>query len=274
MKAVYREQRYICGDYLDVYIYPVYRKPSSPGAKAQPSTETQAKLNARNSTEQLTRLIHTNFTPRDLSIGLDYAINPPDDETAKKDIQNFIRRLKRKIKKLGLPELKYIVVTEKSTRGRYHHHIIINGNIDRDEVERLWGHGRANARRLQFNETGVADLAKYISKSPIFYKRWFASRNLERPYQPKPNDYRIKSRRRAAELASETENYRLWEKLYPDHSLGEVRPFHNEENGGVYLFARLYRKDSKFIEPLRKRRPERSRDMRDEQFQESGWWQA
>ena len=251
--TTYREKKYICGEYLDVYIYPVYRSPGKRKKKAKPTTDAQAKLNARHASEKLTRLLHANFTPEDIELGLDYGENPPDDETAKKDIQNYLRRLKRLRKKLGLSELKYIAVTEKSSRGRYHHHVTINGGVERDELEKLWGLGRANAKRLQFDKNGLAGLAKYIIKSPVFAKRWNASRNLIDP-PPKTNDYRIKSRRRAAELARDTEDFTPWNKLYPEYHVSEIIPFHNEENGGVYLFARLYRKDGKHIKPTRKRR--------------------
>ena len=251
-QTFYREKTYVCGEYLDVYIYPVYKQPGKRSGRAKPSTETQQKLNARHSAEQLVRKLHANFTPMDLSLGLDYAENPEDEEQAKRDIQNFIRRLRRLRAKRGLPPLKYITVTEKSGSGRYHHHIVVNAGIDRDELEALWGFGHANTKRLQFNEKGVSDLGHYIVKSPIFRKRWNASKNLIDP-EPKTNDNRIRSRRKAAELAQDRTDREPWEKLYPDYILAEVTPFHNDLTGGIYLFARLYRKDGQFMKPRRKR---------------------
>ncbi len=57
-------------------------------------------------------------------------------------MRNYIRRIQRLRKKRGLPPLKYIAVTERGKKGgRYHHHITINGGIDRDELESLWGLG-------------------------------------------------------------------------------------------------------------------------------------
>lgn len=250
MQTVYREKYYICGEYLDVYIYPVYKRPGKRGAKAKPTTLTQGKLNARHAAEKLVRLLHANFTPDDLELGLSYVTNPENEEQAKRDVQNFLRRLRRLREKLGLEPLKYISVTEKSGRGRYHHHVTINGGVDRDAVEKLWGLGRANSKRLQFDKNGLAGLGHYVVKSPIFSKRWNASKNLVDPV-PRKNDSRIRSRRRAVELAKDTEDGMMWDKLYPDYFLAEVTPFHNDENGGVYLFARLYRKDGVFIKPRR-----------------------
>ena len=35
MKTVYREKRYYCGEYLDVYIYPTYRQGRSRGKRSK-----------------------------------------------------------------------------------------------------------------------------------------------------------------------------------------------------------------------------------------------
>lgn len=252
MRTIYREKKYFCGEYLDAYIYPIFKEPGQRSKKANPTSETQAKLNKRHAEEKVTRLLHANFTPDDLELGLDYAENPESDEQAKRDVQNFLRRLRRLRRSLGLPELKYIAVTEKSSRGRYHHHVTVNGGIDRDVLENLWGYGRANSKRLQFDENGVAGLGRYIVKSPIFAKRWNASKNLIDP-QPRTNDSRI-SIRRAKELAADTTDRAPFEKLYPDYLLAEAGAFHNDVNGGVYLFARLYRKDGKYIKPRKRRK--------------------
>lgn len=251
--TIYREKCYICGEYLDVYIYPVYKRPGKRRGRAKPMTLTQAKLNLRHAIEKLVRLLHANFTPGDIELGLDYAVNPEDDEQAKRDIRNFLDRLRRRRKKLGLSPLKYISVTEKSGKGRYHHHVTINGGIDRDVVEKLWGLGRANSKRLQFNENGLAGLGRYVVKSPVFSKRWNASRNLVDP-EPRTSDSSVRSRRKAAALAHDREDREPWEKLHPEYHLAEVMPFHNDENGGVYIFARMYRKDGRFIAPIRDRR--------------------
>ena len=252
MRTIYREKKYYCGEYLDVYIFPTFREAHSRSKKSKPTTETQAKLNKKHAEEKVVRLLHANFTPEDLELGLDYAENPVDDERVKKDIQNFLRRLKRLRKRLGLPELKYIAVTEKSSRGRYHHHVTVNGGVDRDVIENLWGLGRANSKRLQFDKNGLAGLGKYIIKSPIFSKRWNASKNLIDP-KPKTSDSRV-SIRRAKELAIDPSDREPFERLYPDYILAEGQAFHNDVNGGVYLFARLYRRDGKFIKPNKRRK--------------------
>lgn len=249
MRTTYREKSYITGEYRDVYIYPVYKPAKTRGKKAKPSTEVQQKLNERHAHEKLTRLAHANFTRSDYALGLSYDNNPADDKTATKAVKNFLRRLARMRKKLGLDALKYICITERSTKGRYHHHLIINGGINRDLVENLWGLGYANTKRLQFADTGIAGLTKYMVKDFAGGKRWNASKNLIDP-QPKTNDSRVKSRKRASDLAKGNDKD-MWQQLYPEYQVVDLLPFHHEDTGGVYLFARLRRLDGKFIEPRR-----------------------
>ena len=116
MKTVYREKRYYCGEYLDVYIYPTYRQGRSRGKRSKPTSAAQAKLNQRHREEKLVRLLHANFTPDDLEIHLTYQLQPESPEEAQRLLRNYIRRVQRARKKQGLPPLKYIAVTEKGSK--------------------------------------------------------------------------------------------------------------------------------------------------------------
>lgn len=256
MRTVYREKRYYCGEYLDVYIFPTYEQGkgrSGRREKRKPSSAAQKKLNQRHREEKLVRLLHANFTPDDIELHLTYTEQPEDDDAAKRELTNFLRRLRRYRKKNGLGELKYIAVTEKGKRsGRYHHHITVNGGIDRDALESLWGLGYANSRRLQFTENGLAGLGHYIVKSPIGSKTWNASKNLVDP-EPQTRDGKI-SAREAKELLRDTTNNAEYERLYPGYFLADAGAWHNDVNGGAYIVARYYRKDGVFIKPRRKRR--------------------
>ena len=155
--------------------------------------------------------------------------------------------------------VKYIGVTERGKRGgRYHHHFTIHveKGIDRDVLEKLWtkteGHGYANTKRLQFSEKGLAGLGVYISKSPIGYRAWTASRNLVDP-EPVTRDGRI-SGRKAKELAEKKQDSTQFETLYPGYlASGPAEALYNDVNGGFYLFLRLYRKDGKFIKPKKRK---------------------
>jgi hypothetical protein len=257
---MYREKKYVCGEYMDVFIYPVFQTGRAIGGKRtkrKPSTEAQKKLNKRHREEKLVRLLHANFTPEDLEIHLTYRVQPESDEEAKRTLTNFIRRVRRYVKKHGLGELKYIAVTERGKKGgRYHHHVTIGlvggGKLDRDVLEGMWESGYANSRRLQFTEEGLAGLGHYIVKSPIGKKAWTASKNLVDPV-PKTRDGRITGRK-ARELAENIQDNGRFETLYPGYFLSGAEAFHNEVNGGCYLVARFYKRDSRVVKPEVRRR--------------------
>ena len=178
-----RESVYVCGDYMDGDIYPVFQVPGKRRSRCKPTSEIQQKLNQKNAEKKLTRLVHSNFTEDDIALHLTYrpGEEPKTEEEAQRILSNYIRRLKRRYAKLGL-ELKYISCTEYGkTNGRVHHHVILSGGLDRDTIEKVWGLGYANSKRLQFNESGVTGLAHYIAKDKHFFKRWNQSRNLTIP---------------------------------------------------------------------------------------------
>lgn len=262
MAYLYRERRYFCGNYLEVDIFPVFKHARGRRSKYKPTSEVQQKLNEHNATQKLIRILNANFSSDDLEIHLTFDDEnlPKTPDEAARDVQNFLRRVKRMRKKLGLDDLKYVCVTEGGSNGtRYHYHITLNGGIDRDELEKLWGFGYANSRRLQFNENGIEGLARYITKQfrekkaeILFKKRWTASKNLIIP-PPKDRDGKI-SAKRVREIA-ESEVFEQWkiERLYPGYEFASGSSFHNDRNNGFYLCLRLYRKASAFDNRKRKK---------------------
>ena len=157
-----RERVYVCGDYLDGDIYPVFQKPGERRKRCRPTSEIQKKLNQRNAAKRLTRIVHMNFTSRDLALHLTYdpAHTPESAEDALRIVQNYLRALKRRYRKLGL-ELKYILSTEYGGRsGRVHHHLIVNAGLDRhagsamgarlcqQQAPAIWRRGRERADAL------------------------------------------------------------------------------------------------------------------------------
>lgn len=246
-KAIYREKRYICGDYLDEYIFPVVPcgKPM-PGMriKKRPSRAVQKKLNQRHARESLARKLHANFGETDLAMTMTFRENPENRQEAVKAFQKWLRKIRRLYKKAGI-ELKYIWQMERSKKGRYHVHVVISGGVDRDTLEKLWGHGYANSKRLQFDENGLTALARYITKSHhqedeerVTYRSYNGSKNLIDP-EPEINDTRIRSRKRAAALADMDPD--AWAELYPDYQVVDMETFHSDEYGSIYVFARLCR---------------------------------
>lgn len=234
-----RQQTYICGDFLEILQYPIYQKAGKRRRKCKPSSAIQARLNQKNREMRLIRLIHTNFTEDDIALHLTYR-EAQDPENAKKAITNFIRKLKRRMSRAGI-ELKYVLTTEKGKRrGRIHHHLIINGGLDRDEIEKLWGHGFSNTKRLQFGEDGVSGLAVYMVKSRFTYKAWSASRNLIQP-EPIEKDgaVTLKEMEYAATAIENRNEYAYFEGLYPEYELAYAIYSKNEVNSGDYIYAMM-----------------------------------
>ena len=84
--------------------------------------------------------------------------------------------------KRGLPEFKYIAVTEIGEEGgRVHHHIVMSA-VSMDEVPKQWEHGRTMVSKLD-KEADYTGLSNYITKTEkkTNKKRWSQSRNLEKP---------------------------------------------------------------------------------------------
>lgn len=235
----------LCGDYMDGEVYPVFQSPGKRRKRCKPTSLIQEKLNQRNAEKRLTRLVHNNFTEEDMALHLTYRSGeePATAEDAQRDLDNYIRRIKRRYKKLGI-EMKYIRCTEYGKRGgRVHHHMILTGGLDRDELERLWGKGYANSKRLQFEKDGVTGLAHYVAKDKTFFKRWIPSRNLKQP-EPTIQDGKITGADINAlrDAIEERRAWQLFEAMYPGFELVDARCEQNGVNHGWYIHFEMRRK--------------------------------
>ena len=246
----YREKKIYSGKILEVDIYPIsiQERKQKRKKKEKESLPKQKNLNDKNAKKHLIRLINTNFTDKDLAVHLTYDNKslPSSEEEARKDVTNFLRRLKHYRKKNNLEDLKYIAVVE--YRGqvegknpiRIHHHLIIN-SMDRDKVEELWGKGRANADRLKEDEYGYEALGRYITKDPKGSKRWTQSRNLKQP-TIKVNDFKIK-KKIANEMVRAPEDRAYFEKLYPGYIFTECKANTNDVLGGTYINIKMRKRE-------------------------------
>ena len=247
---IYREKRIKAGEFLEVEIYPItpLERSKSRKRKLKESRKEQKNLNDKNAKKKLRRLINHNFTERDLVVHLTYTDKtlPTSEDEAKKDVKNFIRRVKRKRQKAGLPEVKYIAVFEyvnydpqnkdKRKKVRMHHHIIMSA-MDRDELEKLWDKGRCNADRLQADEKGFESLANYISKNPKGSKRYSRSKNIVEP-EIQINDSKW-TRRKVMQVSQCPEDRELFEKLYPGWTFTQCSVEVNEINAGFYIELKM-----------------------------------
>ena len=248
-----RLREYICGDHIEADIYPVFQQPGKRREKCLPSSEIRKKQNLRDRIRRLVRILRLNFTPRDYAVHLTYREPPQSVEDANRTLKNYLNRLKRRYKKAGL-EPKYVYTTEYGRKsGRVHHHLVINGGINRGIVEDTWGHGYANADRLQF-EDGLESLARYLTKGAATYRAWTPSRNLVMP-EPKMRDGTVTMEEMARILdAIDEKNARqMFEEKYPGYECLDAAYDNNEVNGGVYIRVTMKRKTGKKAAPAPRR---------------------
>lgn len=261
MQCRYKEKLIYAGDMIFGVVYPVFRKSGARRGKFKETSEIQKKLNERKSTERLTWLIHANFGKGDLALHLTYGDGcvPESEEAFERDVKNYIRRISRLYKKAGIC-LKYVYVTEYSETGRAHVHMILTGGVDRDVLEGAWGMGRCNADRMQFNECGIVDLAKYITKSERakYRRRYVTSRNLCKPVK-KTNVHQW-SRKQMTEVDEVGNPHKRFADLYPGYWLSEFPKIEkNGVNGGMYMQFVLYKPDGENLVGYQKKLNKRER---------------
>lgn len=251
----YRVKTIRAGGMLECEIFPIWatQGEASRAKKAKESRKAQKNLNDKNTRKKIMRLTNNNFTDADLwgTFGYDDENLPASPEQAQKDITNFIRRIKRRRKKLGLPPLRYIYVTEWKQEAdedggeiRAHHHIILSGDMDRDEIESLWNGGAyPQTRRLRVKEDcGLNGLACYLSKGAKGQKRWGHSTNLKMPV-PTVADRKF-TRRQAEQIAiDENAAPALFEKLYKGYGFRQIDIKRSDFVAGAYIYVQMFRKE-------------------------------
>lgn len=211
----YLEKRIRSGKLLEIEKYFATRHGQKlpRGVNENQTPEDVARVNERRSQKRLHRLICANFSREngDLFATYTYGRNVTEAEAMKGE-RNLLDRIRRLRKRKGLPELKYIVITEK--QGRWHHHIIMNGGLTLEEVKKVWGDRGARISLSTLDDTNSCEeLAKYLTQQHKTkrgtdeaesvkqerrkgQRRWHASRNLTQPVEtvkviaraPKPGE--------------------------------------------------------------------------------------
>ena len=270
VRTFIREKKIFCGDHyreVDIFGYTTAQKNAAArgkrSKKVQESEPKQKNLNDKNARRYFVQLGNLNFgdDPEALHVTATYSAKhlPRTVEAAEKEVSNYLRRVAYARKKEGLPPLKYILVTAYTTARnsgkptRIHHHIVMNGGLDRDVVEELWRKrkrkgqkkgdriGYCNADRLQASDDGIAALCNYLVKQAGGKKRWTSSHNLERPTS-RTNDGKY-NRRQIEKWARERPGREFWEKKYPGWTLTDsdygVQYEYNDYTGwSIYLKLR------------------------------------
>lgn len=245
----YRTKTTKAGRRLEVDIYPMWGRldyTRANRALKQVTPETMRRVNESNARRRLIQLADANFDEHDLHLTLTYE-HAPCYSRAQKDIGNFIKAVRRRRQKAGLPEMKYIYVIEDNEDGmkkRIHAHMLISGGIDRAELEKLWARGYANAYSLQPDERGLEGLAQYMVKSQKNRRKWSCSKNLKKP-QVRVSDCKLsngKVKRMARSLPNEARD--ILSRAYPGYTFVDCRVKFSDQVDGVYIRALLRREDT------------------------------
>lgn len=271
----YREKRYVQRktenlkvkeslENLDVKIFFITQqeKNQSRKNKKKETTIKKKEINTRRAMEHHIRKVNCNFDQSDYVIHATF--NAERRPLTRKEVDNVFRnyviRINKKRKKLGLKNAKYMAVIEggEGTDIEVHFHIIMDGDMDRNILEDLWGkRGFVNVDRLQLNEEGLTGLVKYMSKGhfeeetqknekesendrPKGTKRWRTSKgNLKEPVL-QINDNRFSGRKVHEMLKNEPSREEI-EKLYPGYTLTHYKATYNEEYCQVYIEIKMRR---------------------------------
>lgn len=283
----YRTKTVRAGEYLYVSMYPLIgadanRQQREQMKRLEEDKAKNAKLRAKytryNNKRRIAefeQLVHANIVPGDLHVCCTYAQQDYDDrdaliyhtrEDAKKDIRNYLRRVKRMLKRYGcdLGQFRWICVTvtreslKEAARplpDRHHHHLLMHGVPEelRADVENLWKEGYCNADRLRESAQGFADIAGYVARQESSAngenageRSFTTSRNIIKP-RVTTNDSKL-SRRRAAMIAADVRAFgvEIFAKLFDGYRVTEPPTVNTSIfTAGAYIYARLRREKTK-----------------------------
>lgn len=253
----YRTRTTKAGTRLEAEVYPTFGRSmeqTARAAKERMTPERQQQLNNRRSKRRLILLLENNFRlEEDVHVTLTYAGEEPDYPRVKKDVRNFLGRIRRLREKRGLPGLKYIYAIGRNADQRIHCHCVMNGGISRDELEKNWKKGNeqtkykrgvANAYRLQDYGKGLQGMASYLYRQNEGARdrgerqgvhMWCASKNLKKPKE-RTSDTKM-SNRKVRLIATNFQNMskEIMEKVYPGYSLENCRVLFSDIVEGVYI---------------------------------------
>lgn len=249
-RVIYATKRIDAGDQVELEIYPEFTKREDvPQEGRRPGYNAQAQRNLKdkNARKNCERLINSNFTSQDIWATLVYTDQnlPASMEEALENMQKYIKRINYRRKKLGMEPAKYVYVTEWSEdddhKIRCHHHVVMDGQLSMDEVERTWKLGRRNqTRRLDYDENGLSGLAHYITKDPKGKKRWCASKNLKQPEKRK--NHSTFSHSKVKKMAEDYDTaVEMIKAITPGCWFKSLERRINEVNGLTYVYAKLRR---------------------------------
>ena len=132
---------------------------------------------------------------------------------------------------------------------RPHVHMIMSGGIGRDEIERIWEKGRANADRLKPMGEGLGGIARYMIRQRQDRpdrkgaRKWRGSRNLKQPVRRSRDARMPNGRVKRIAYDFRNESKAVMEKLYPGYTLQECEVRYSDIIDGVYIRCVMRRRE-------------------------------
>lgn len=189
--------------------------------------EEQLRWQSKEAIRKVWRLLRDreNFSPGDLWITLTYPQKTrPDSETVRRNIKEFLKRVRKQFKKQG-KECKYIFSVGRGKRGAIHLHMVMS-KIDSEIIATTWQnivnggkwvHVHVEHLDRSQNWHKVASYIvkngeeTFLSDDPIIKKRFSSSRNL-RDVKPRA---KVVHARRWRETPPEKKGYYIdWDLSY------------------------------------------------------------
>ena len=243
----YRTRTIKAGTRLEAEVHPIFGREKTArlrAAKQNITPERQQANNIRRSKRRLILMLEANFRAKeDIHLTLTYA-DPVGYDRCMKDIGNYFRKIRRIRDRRNLPELKYLYAVGHDEGQRLHVHVIMNGGIGREELEKLWGKGYANSMALQLYGNGLQGIANYLYKqnekerirgNRRYLRSWSGSRNLKQPKEH-TSDCKMSNRRvRIIAGGFKGEAKEVMEKIYPGYTLQECKVYYSDVVDGVYI---------------------------------------
>ena len=269
----YRTVTTVAGDTLVAEIYPAWgreKRGQARAAKKNLTPDRIRKYNTERAKFRLQLLMDANFTSEDQNLTLTYTEQPTEREI-RKDVKNFISRIRRERKRRGLQEMKYIYAIESEKDGQakqLHCHIVMSGGIERREVEKIWrkgsqARGFANCDELQPDKEGLRKLAFYVydqnrGKEQKNRRHYSCSKNLTEPKvrssMSRVSNAKVRKMARDFNGIAQT----IMEKVYPGYEFVRGLRYQENESGtmsescvrfsdytdGVYIRVMMRRRGS------------------------------
>lgn len=257
----YTIQRIFSGDWVEVKIFPEWKKRAWVPRRGETSPDAKQRQNKKDAVNKLTRILNHNFVPyKDyfLTMTFDDDHLVLDDDTGFEMTEKGIRRIKYQYKKAGVElravykvEIKrakrsdssYIRTADGRQLYRPHLHIVLNGGVEWEKIEQAWAVGEnKKLEMLRWSNVGFLKLAQYLCKdTKKGRRRWNSTNNLVKPPPPRTTYSDKQGRKsRVFEIAKNKNLHKAYfEQLLPEYNFVESTSTFSDFGSGCYIHARM-----------------------------------